>query len=202
MPTKTTLPGRILRGMLLALTGLLAIASNAIALNHPIQNTSISWALSEGRVLEVGETVILPNGTMSSGYTLEATAESSDESLLAKGTLRLQLTAFTPKKDSKLQKAGTWYVRGSWSLIDVDAPEVINPRYTPGAFGGQLQVELPFNPAEGDGDWTAKLRLPQTTLEPLVAEQGRQPMRGNGELYLNQNLDGVMTLDLKLWPRI
>jgi hypothetical protein len=204
MQTNTTQPGGTLRGLLFALTGLLLVldVGNAMAQNMTVRNNTISWTLSEGQLLEMGTTISMPNGTMSTGYVLEAVAESTDTSLLAKGTLRLSLTAFSPKKDSRMQKAGIWYVRGKWSLSDVDAPPVSNPRYTPGVFGGQFQVELPFNPVDSHGDWSASLRLPQTTMEPVSAEQGRQPMRGTGTLIFDDKLGGELTLKLKLWPRI
>ncbi len=202
MQTNTTRPGRVLRGLLFALTGLLFVLATGNAMALTVKMNLMSWALSEGKVLEMGETIALPNGTMSTGYVLEATAESTDTSLIGKGTLRLDLTAFSPKKDSRAQKAGIWYVRGKWSLSDIDAPPVTNPRYTPGVFGGQFQVELPFNPVERYGDWSATLRLPQTTMVPVTAEQGRQPMRGTGTLILDDKLSGVLTLELKLWPRI
>lgn len=202
MQTNTTWPGWTLRGrMLQAVTGLLLFVFTASASAAAIRNASMSWTLSEAQVVEAGETVILPNGTMSTGYTIEATAESTDSAFVTRGTLRVTLTAFTPKEDSRRQKAGIWYVRGKWFLSDIDAPPSNNPRYTPGVLDGQLQVELPFNPAEG-GDWSATLRLPQTVLEPVTLEQGRQPMRGTGVLILDDKQGGALTLELKLWPRV
>lgn len=204
MPFNNTQSSLSLRGLLLTLMGVLLVfnADSSMAQSASLLNTSMTWILSEGRVVEMGETVSLPNGRLTTGYTLEMTAESGDRSLIGKGILKLNLTAFSPEKDSQMQKAGIWYIRGSWSLSDVDAPPVTNPRYTPGVFGGQFQVELPFNPAQFPTDWSAGLRLPQTTLEPIEEQQGRQPLRGNGILVLNDRLDGELTLDLKLWPRI
>lgn len=201
MQTNTTRPGWTLRGLLWTVPGLLLFVCAATASAAAIHNASMSWTLSDTQVVEAGETAILPNGTLSSGYTIEATAESTDSVFVSKGTLRVNLTAFTPKKDSLMQKAGIWYVRGKWVLSDIDAPPSSNPRYTPGVIDGQLQVELPFNPAEGGG-WSATLRLPQTTLEPVAAGEGRQPMRGTGHLILDDKQGGVLTLDLKLWPRV
>ncbi len=203
MQTNKTQPGWTLRGrMLQVVTGLLLFAGATSVSAGAIRIASMSWALSDAQVVEAGETVILPNGTMSTGYTIEATAESTDSAFVTKGTLRVNLTAFSPKKDSRVQKAGIWYVRGEWVLSDIDAPPISNPRYTPGVIHGQLQVELPFNPAEGAGDLSATLRLPQTTMEPVSAGEGRQPMRGTGILILDDKQGGVLTLDLKLWPRI
>lgn len=203
MQTNTTQPGWTVRGsMLQVVAGLLLFACAASVSADAIRTASMSWTLSDAQVVEAGETVTLPNGTMSTGYTIEATAESTDSAFVTKGTLRLSLTAFTPKKDSRVQKAGIWYVRGKWILSDIDAPPISNPRYTPGVIHGQLQVELPFNPAEGAGDLSATLRLPQTTMEPVSAGEGRQPMRGTGILILDDKQGGVLTLDLKLWPRV
>lgn len=203
MQTNTTQPGWTLRGrMLQVVTGLLLFVSATSVSAGAVRIASMSWTLSDAQMVEAGETVILPNGTMSTGYTIEATAESTDSAFVTKGTLRVNLTAFSPKKDSRVQKAGIWYVRGEWVLSDIDAPPISNPRYTPGVIHGQLQVELPFNPAEGAGDLSATLRLPQTTMEPVSAGEGRQPMRGTGILILDDKQGGVLTLDLKLWPRI
>jgi hypothetical protein len=202
MHTNMIQPGWTLRGrMLQAVMGMLLFVCTATASAAAIHNASMSWRLSDAQVVEAGETVILPNGTMSTGYTIEATAESTDSTFVTRGILRVNLTAFTPKKDSHMQKAGIWYIRGKWLLSDIDAPPSSNPRFTPGVIDGQLQVELPFNPAEG-GDWSATLRLPQTTMEPVSASEGRQPMRGTGILILDDKQGGVLTLDLKLWPRV
>jgi hypothetical protein len=203
MQTNTTQPGWTLRGrMLQVVTGLLLFVSATSVSASAVRIASMSWTLSDAQVVEAGETVILPNGTMSTGYTIEVIVELTDSAFVTKGTLRVNLTAFSPKKDSRVQKAGIWYVRGEWVLSDIDAPPISNPRYTPGVIHGQLQVELPFNPAEGAGDLSATLRLPQTTMEPVSAGEGRQPMRGTGILILDDKQGGVLTLDLKLWPRI
>lgn len=205
MFTNITQSDRALRGLLRVVAGLLLMfgAGSAVAAQSmAVHDSSATWNLGEGQVIEMGETAILPYGTLLTGYTIETTAESTDSPFINKGTLRVTLTAYTPKKDSHGQKAGIWYVRGKWSLSDIDAPPVTNTRFTPGVIDGLLQVELPFNPALSQGDWSASLRLPQVTMEPVSAKDGRQPMRGNGTLILDDKLGGVMTLDLKLWPRI
>ncbi len=204
MLTNTTQPNRTLRGLLRVVAGLLLVlgVGTVSAQSMTVRDSSATWNLDQGQVLEMGETAILPYGTLLTGYTIEARAESTDSPFISKGTLRVTLTAYTPKKDSHGQKVGIWYVRGKWTLSDIDAPPVTNTRFTPGVIGGLLQVELPFNPAASQGDWSASLRLPQVTMEPVSAKDGRQPMRGNGTLILDDKLGGVMTLDLKLWPRI
>lgn len=196
-----SLPGGILRGLARVLPGLLLLACAATASAAAVNRATMTWTLSDSQVVESGKTEFLPNGTLSMGHTIEANVESTDSQFVTKGTLRVTITAFTPKKDSRTQKAGIWYVRGKWFLSDIDAPPSSNPHYTPGAIDGLFQVELPFNPAEG-GDWSANLRLPQTVLEPIVAEQGRQPMRGDGTLIFDDQQGGILTLNLKLWPKV
>lgn len=200
MQTNTTQSCRTLRGLQWLVPALLLFVGTAVSA-ATLRDASVNWTLSETQVVEMGTTDVLPNGTLSTGYTIEANAESTNSLFVSKGTLRVTLTAFTPKKDSTTQKVGIWYVRGKWQLTDIDAPPSSNPHFTPGAIDGLFQVELPFNPADG-GDWSASLRLPQTVLEPMTAEQGRQPMRGDGTLIFDDQQGGVMTLNLKLWPKV
>ncbi len=201
MQTNTTQSCWALWGLQWLVSALLLFVGAASVSAATVRDASMNWALSENHVVEMGTTEVLPNGTLSTGYTIEATAESTNSLFVTKGTLRVTLTAFTPKKDSTTQKAGIWYVRGKWLLSDIDAPSSSNPHFTPGAIDGLFQVELPFNPADG-GDWSASLRLPQTVLEPITAEQGRQPMRGDGTLIFDDQQGGVLTLNLKLWPKV
>ncbi len=200
MQTNTTQSCRTLWGLPWLVTALLMFVAT-VATATTVRDASMNWTLSESQVVEMGTTEVLPNGTLSTGYTIEANAESKNAQFVTKGTLRVTLTAFTPKKDSATQKAGIWYVRGKWHLTDIDAPPSSNPHFTPGAIDGLFQVELPFNPADG-GDWSASLRLPQTVLEPMTADQGRQPMRGDGTLIFDDQQGGVLTLNLKLWPKV
>lgn len=167
-----------------------------------IQNASITWMLSEGAVVDVGETSTFEQGTMTRDYTIEAKAVSADPSLIAEGVFKATMSVFSPSRDSTAQKVGNWYVRGKWSLSDINAAQGSNYRRAPGVVGGQLQMELPFNPALQSDDWSATLRVPQTTFEPISSANGRQPLRGEGVLLFDYKLDGELTLNLKLWPQI
>ncbi|NTV76041.1 MAG: hypothetical protein HGA66_17780 [Holophaga sp.] len=68
-------------------------------------------------MLKPGATTIDAQGTMTSGYVLEATAKAlNPDTPVQNGTFKIELNAFSPSQDMPGQKAGTWYVRGDWQI--------------------------------------------------------------------------------------
>jgi len=168
-----------------------------------IRDSNLTWTLSQGAMVSVGETLSIEQGTMTRDVIIEAKAVSSNPSLMREGVFRATLSAFSPGKDSVRQIAGGWYVRGQWSLRDIKASNGNKyKKHLPGVIVGQLQMVLPENPVLYSGDWSATLRIPQTVFAPIGPVKVRQPLRGEGLLILDGKLNGELTLDLKLWPKI
>jgi len=188
---------------LLGLMFLLFYSHSVSAQSTNIRDSNLTWTLSQGAMVSVGETLTIEQGTMTRDVIIEARAVSSDPSLMREGVFRATLSAFSPGKDSARQLAGVWYVRGQWSLRDLKAPNGNNyKKHLPGVIVGQLQMVLPENPVLYSGDWSANLRIPQTVFAPVGPVKTRQPLRGEGLLILDGKLNGELTLDLKLWPKI
>jgi hypothetical protein len=126
-----------------------------------IQDAVLGWQLTQARVLDPGVTTIAAQGTLTSGYVLEATAKAIDpETPVQNGTFKIDLDAFSPSQDMPGQKAGTWYVRGDWQITKrgITAAEQ-EARHGPSFLNGSLSVELPFNPATEAGPVNAAVSL-------------------------------------------
>jgi hypothetical protein len=136
--------------ILLPLSAASFVAVAAPAARVPgIQDAVLGWQLTQARVLNPGATTISPQGTLTSGYVLEATAKAIDpDTPVQNGTFKIDLNAFSPSQDMPGQKAGTWYVRGDWQITkrNIAAAEQ-DARHGPSFLNGSLSVELPFNPA-------------------------------------------------------
>lgn len=188
--------------LLLGLVFLLLQVNSVTAQSANIHDARLTWFLRHGVLVSVGETVTIEQGTMVRDVMIEAKAVSSDPSLIEEGVFQATLSAFSPSKSSARQVVGVWYVRGQWSLRNVNASQGHNYRRMPGVIAGQLQMILPENPVVYSGIWSATLRIPQTVFEPIGPAKIRQPLRGEGLLILDGELTGELTLNLKLWPQI
>jgi hypothetical protein len=148
-------------------------------------------------VVQRGETVVLPEGTLTRGYTIEARAKADDGEYIPRGTLRLSLTAFTPSIDLPGQSAGYTYVQGKWTVTDRGSTG--ESKHAPGMISGVLSAELPFDPTSSPAAWSAEATLPMSTITPLGAN-GMQWARGAGELTLSPELEGELELAVQVWP--
>jgi hypothetical protein len=174
---------------------LLLVSATALALKTPVTQDNIIWELSKTQVIDRGQTISIKQGTLTTGYAIEAKAKAKTGDLLAEGTFRLTLTAFKPKKDMPGQKAGYWYVQGDWTVTKKDAdPASVKVRHNPDVVAGAIKAQLTFNPATQRANWTALAVLPMS----LASSQWG---RGEGSLTLNAAYEGDLYLHLNLWPQ-
>jgi len=156
-----------------------------------IVTTLVSWQISNASVIDPGRTEIIKQGFFTSGYTVEATATGGDP--LPQGRFEMVLEAFSPNRDMPGQRAGYWYVKGTWAIVDPNAsPEAKKARHSPAVVEGTLLAELPFNPATTPGTLTATIRLLSLT--------GGRWNRSSGTFTGNEKFEGTIDVTLDLWP--
>jgi hypothetical protein len=147
----------------------------------------LTWNLHNGRVVQYGTTMEIAEGSLTTGYTIEALAlregsTSADEKFL------LTLTVFSPRQDRLGQKAGRWYLRGSWSITEEQAkPEERRTRYGPGEAKGTLTAELSFNPITEAGIIHGRIRM---------SRLARAGGNGAGTFQGNQLFEGKLSISL------
>ncbi len=114
--------------------------------------SKFSWRLSDPLVVDPGQTATTEQGTMTTGYTVEAQALGDGAAPIKRGRFRITLNAFSPLQDRPGQEVGSWQVTGTWTLTDVAAPpEAAKARYHPAVLRGTLRAKLGFNPATHAG---------------------------------------------------
>lgn len=187
-----------LKGLLLVLVVALLIltaSTSATAAKPPIQEGVVVWQLTKANIVSQGQTSMTGEGTLTTGFIVEAMAKSRYDNLVKNGTFRLELSLFMPKKDMPGQKAGRWYVNGKWAIDANGKPaDARKNRHQPGIAQGLIQGDLDFNPITESRNWTASAILPMSTTDTRW-------MKGNGALSVGPAWEGDLFLQLNLWPQ-
>lgn len=181
------------RSVFVAALTLLAICSalpQAIA-GQGAENM-VSWQLLDSEVVNPGETLTGSTGILTKGYVVEARAVSAQGSAPVRtGRYTVDMTAFSPQKDLPGQKAGVWYVRGTWTLTDLPADsDQLKAHHNPGTIKGFIETELPFNPLTEGGNFDAQVRVP---MAPGAAGWAS----ANGTFTGNERFEGTLNLFFK-----
>ncbi|MCG3208452.1 MAG: hypothetical protein FOGNACKC_02057 [Anaerolineae bacterium] len=170
-----------------------AFAATPFAKKAPTEKETVIWRLTQGQIVDPGQTVDTKEGTLTSGFTIQALAKSKAK-LVPVGKFELSFTAFSPQKEMPGQKPGVWYVQGKWILANEKVFKNPNrARYVPELIEGVFKAELDFNPA------TDPARFTGLALLPMGPADGRWS-RGEGTLTLNKNFNGELFLELERWP--
>lgn len=177
----------------------------AMALEAPESTTldsTMTWNLTEAKVISKGQVEVLREGEFTHDFILESkvTAINPSGSVVPGGTLRLVLSAFSPAYDQRGQKKGAWYVGGLWTLTDSTISPSTDGKHRAGEMSGRIKAELTFNPFVTPKNWTANLWLPMTRIAPAAQAASSQPARGEGALTLDDKREGKLSLTLRLWP--
>ena len=181
----------ILLGLVLVL-----LVGSAAAKPPVTVNNQVIWELKKAVIVSTGTTQDTPEGVFIQGVVVEAMAKTKSGKTIPEGTFRLSFDLFRPNMDMPGQKAGFWYVVGSWTISKKDAaPESLKARHSPDIVQGSIKAELTFNPLESPGNWSALASLPMSP----AAERWS---RGKGSLSLNAAFTGDLYLDLEVWPEI
>jgi hypothetical protein len=161
------------------------------------EKSEVLWQLTETVVIDPGTTVKISEGVLTTGYTVEAVAKaSSDQAPVQDGTFRLTMTVFSPDDDMPGQKAGRWYVRGLWTVVDSAAKSTdVNRRHSPDAVRGLLSTELSFNPA------TTKSAFAADFLMPMSLNKGRWA-KGEGTFFFDEQMEGSAKMAVESRPDV
>lgn len=179
---------------LILLVSVSVLAASPSIQQAPIVNEIVIWRLADVQVVNKGQTVVIPEGRLTAGYTIEANATSQEGDLVPEGKFQLTLTAFSPRQDMPGQRAGRWYIHGNWTITDVNASEEeANARHSPAIIRGALLADLTFNPATDPGAFTAWTRLP-------MSPAGGRWRKGEGTFSVNERFEGDLFLTLERWP--
>ena len=153
----------------------------------PMVKQEIVWEISGGQVVNHGKTAILPQGTLTTDYAVEALAKAKGKSPIQDGKFQATLSAFTPKTKMGVQVPGIWYVKGTWTITDATASkEMTKVRHNPATLKGDFLAELPFDPITGTGPLAAKLRVPQSPV------WGRGSGTFSGESFLEGQIHLIL----------
>lgn len=170
--------------------------------NPNIIKQSVVWTLDGATVVAEGISGTMtaspgfPGGSMTDGYVVQANAISNQPDAAFSGELKLMLSVFSPAVDYGEQKAGLWYVRGTWTITRAGAEAtVLNIRHNPDVLSGKIQAELPYNPAVAPENWTGLINLP-------MSQAAGRWARGTGTLSLDAQLNGYLALDANIWPEL
>jgi hypothetical protein len=149
----------------------------------------IEWQLSDTRVISWGTIGNGLEGSMRSGIRIEAKAATTTPgAIFSEGKFSTTLNAFKPIEDMGDQKAGTWYLRGQWSVTAQGAdPAILKARYNPYSISGQLTAAVPYDPASATGVMEAEVRLQRAGIKPRT---GRMPA---GVFVGTTNFEGTLT---------
>jgi len=187
-------PGLLLLPLSVASFGAVAAP---VARVPAIGDAVLGWQLTQARVRKAGVTTTGPQGSLTAGYVVEATARAVNPTTpIQNGTFEIELNAFSPSRDMPGQKAGVWYVQGDWRITKRGITHAEGKaRHSPSLVNGSLKVDLPFNPATGSGLLSAQVRLPR-------APQGGHWASGSGTFSGNERFEGVMQIDAQVWPEM
>ncbi|MCU0836430.1 MAG: hypothetical protein MUC77_18660 [Chromatiaceae bacterium] len=180
----------------LALSGFVAVATGDTT-DAPITTGDFGWQLTQARVLSHGVTTRVPVGTLTEDYLVEAVATATtDGTPVPQGRFEISVSAFQPARDMPGQKAGVWYVRANWAVMDEQASEEEQAaRHSPSIVRGSLSAELPFNPANTAGTMDAAVRLP-------MSPDGGRWSRGDGTFTGSQVFEGEIQIRAQLLPDV
>ena len=184
-----------------ALAAAIAVCSAAVSANlraspvSPVKPDGFGWKLTQAKVICTGKTADLDEGTLTVGYEIESGAVALDPKCpIQRGVFRISATAFCPKEDMPGQKAGVWYIRGSWTICDTDiGAQGAKTRHNSAVLRGELLCDLTFNPSQAMGNVEAMVRMP-------MSRAGSIWRRGTAVFRGNEKFEGTIEGVAKRWP--
>lgn len=179
----------VLAGVLWVVMALLSWAAYA----GVFKSTAVTWQLTDARILDRGKTSATGEGTLITDYAVEATATATGDSPVKRGRFRMSLTMFSPKKDMPGQKAGLWYLRGTWTITDEKAElKEKESRHHESVVRGHLSTVMEFNPAARPSPIDAQVTIPASPV------QGKM-RRGSGAFSVDEKFTGKLDVLLERW---
>jgi hypothetical protein len=157
--------------------------------------TTIDWWLSNSRVVSEGITAATGEGVLTTGYEIEAAANTPAGSQSPKGIFSVTVSIFSPNHDMPGQKAGMWYVQGSWNIKDPAPGAQPARRRDANVVRGTLSGELAFNPSKDAGHIDARVLL-------LRSASASRKMSGKGTFSGNEKFEGALSIIADRLPEI
>ncbi len=172
------------------------VYSSASAVKPPFSEEIVVWEISKPVVISEGQTVETREGTLTTGYVIEAKAKAKNNNVVPEGSIVFTFSVFTPLGDMPGQVPGIWYVHGDWVITKKNASiESAKARHSSDKAMGNIKAELAFNPLAQPGNWSGLAWIPMS----LAAGQWS---RGQGTVTLNGQFEGELLLDLSRLPEI
>lgn len=185
-------------GPLMLLSLMLLTATTGTAFGEDLTGKTVTWKLTNGRIVDPGQTSRTKEGDFTQGYIVEANAKSSNAPI-KKGLFRATLSSFSPAKDMIGQKKGAWYVNGNWEIVDDKASKKKMGKkhkiHSDALIAGRLQTILDFDPTQTPGSFVAETELPMSHL-------GSKWGKGKGFYHGNQNFEGDFDLTIERWQKV
>jgi hypothetical protein len=157
----------------------------------PVNEELFTWELRNATVVTFPQVMETDQGTVFTGYTIEADATCLDElAPLHHGTFHLNLTIYSPANNTAWEQAAWWTLRGSWSITRAGrVTQKNNVHHGPVFLHGDLNAVLPFNPLTQAGFVRARIDLSMRHGESLRGS-------GSGTFSGNERFVGAMTMSL------
>lgn len=161
-----------------------------------ITQSEIGWNITNARVVKVSPTVTSRYGVIVDEYVVSGDATAlSAATPLQKGKIRFMVNLFSPARDMPGQRAGLWYLQGTWTITADDAdPELLKIRHNPYVIEGDIKAELANNPLDQP---TAELEAKVYILNSMAA--GRWT-NGYGAYTGTSTFEGSITLNIDMHP--
>lgn len=154
------------------------------------------WEITNAEIVNPGQTVVTDEGTLVTGFVIEAKAKAKHDNVVPEGKIVMTLSAFSPAREMPGQQPGVWYIQGEWIITKKGAsPESAKARYSSDKAQGSLQAELAFNPLTGSESWSGLAWIP---MSPTAGRWSK----GQGSITMSRQFEGDLLLDLSQLPEL
>ncbi len=161
-----------------------------------ITQSEVGWQITNTTVVKASQAVTFRQGVIVDDYIVSGDAAAlSTATPIQKGKIRFVVNLFSPIRDMPGQRAGLWYLQGTWTIRADDAdPELLKIRHNPYVIEGDIKAELANNPVDQP---TAELEAKVYILNSMAA--GRWT-NGYGAFTGNSTFEGSITLNIDMHP--
>jgi hypothetical protein len=119
-----------------------------------IERNELKWRLQRARIIDTGASSHTRDGELVTGVVIEAEAISEQNLSIKRGKFSMTASIFSPVTDVPCLKAGKWYLRGDWTIINQkSSPQEIRAGYRHAVVKGIMLGEISFNPFESKNCW-------------------------------------------------
>ncbi|HIJ94234.1 MAG TPA: hypothetical protein HPP94_00535 [Desulfuromonadales bacterium] len=161
-----------------------------------ITQSEAGWQITNTTVVKASQAVTFRQGVIVDDYIVSGDAAAlSTATPIQKGKVRFTVNLFSPIRDMPGQRAGLWYLQGTWTITADDAkPELLKIRHNPYVIEGDIKAELANNPVDQP---SAELAAKVYILNSMAA--GRWT-NGYGTYAGNGSFEGSITLNIDSHP--